>query len=219
MKTIELPLWEILVPYAMGDHDGTDPNKPKRKRNIPVPYHQQWDAKVREITGGLTIMKVARGQWEDKDGKLYKELMIPVRIACTREQIDKIADFTIEHYAQKAVFVTMVSECTIVYYAEGEHPDEKPEGEEVEGYAFYYPSTNGIGGYTTDLSNENIVHILHEDPGTEFKPLYQSDFERNQREADDGVASDYGCWSINHAQEIMSRDTVVYRIERVAVEA
>jgi hypothetical protein len=77
MTYIVKPLWEIMVPYVMGDHDGTNPDLPKRNRNIPVPYHQEWDEFVRNVTGGLTIHRAARGQWEDRDGKLYKEIMIP----------------------------------------------------------------------------------------------------------------------------------------------
>jgi len=43
------PLWEILVPYKMG------------RKNVQVPYHQEWDAKVMAIAGGMTLMKVAKG--------------------------------------------------------------------------------------------------------------------------------------------------------------
>lgn len=43
------PLWEILVPYKMG------------RKNVPVPYHQEWDAKVMAIAGGMTLMKIAKG--------------------------------------------------------------------------------------------------------------------------------------------------------------
>jgi hypothetical protein len=112
------PLWEILVPHRMGDHDGTDPDIPKRRRNIPVPYHQQWDAYVRSITGGLTIYRAAKGQWVDENNDLHKEFMIPVRIACTYEQIQDIAKFTMHHYRQKAVLVTLVSTQTIIFHRE-----------------------------------------------------------------------------------------------------
>ena len=61
------------------------------------------------------------------DFKKYKEIMIPVRIACTKEQIIQIAKFTIEHYKQKAVFVTLVSENTMVFYADGEAPEPNDE--------------------------------------------------------------------------------------------
>lgn len=103
MKTDTLTLWEILVPYKMG------------RKNVQVPYHQEWDAKVVAITGGMTLMKVAKGSWvSPTTQKLHKELMIPVRIACTEEQIRQIMEITIEHYNQEAVFAMLVSEKVLI---------------------------------------------------------------------------------------------------------
>lgn len=111
------PLWEILVPHKMGKHDNSNPQLARSNKNVPVPYHQIWDEYVRDLTGGLTINKVSQGHWIDKStNKLYKELMIPVRIACTREQIDQIAEYTMEHYQQLAVFVTLISETTLIFH-------------------------------------------------------------------------------------------------------
>jgi len=118
MTKIESPLWEILVPHKMGEHDNSNPDIPRRNKNIPVPYHQEWDKYVRNITGGLTIQRAAKGQWLDNDGKLYKEIMIPVRIACTEEQITQIAEYSLEYYKQKAMFVTLISEKTLIFHAE-----------------------------------------------------------------------------------------------------
>lgn len=117
MKEVQLQLWEILVPHKMGKHDlwRHDNSLPKSNRTIPVPYHQKWDSKVREITGGLTICKASKGQWVDNDGNLYKEIMIPVRIACTEEQIRQIAKMSMEHYQQKAIFVSLISEKTLIF--------------------------------------------------------------------------------------------------------
>ena len=107
MRTEELQTWEILVPYKMG------------RKTVQVPYHQEWDEKVRQITGGLTIHKVAKGQWvSPSTGKLHKELMIPVRIACSEEQIRQIAAITIEHYKQEAVMVSLVAARTMIFHAE-----------------------------------------------------------------------------------------------------
>lgn len=92
-------LWEILVPTVRND------GHPFRTR-----YHRVWDAKVRAITGGLTVLHPAKGQWVAPDGRLFAERMIPVRIACTQEQIEKIADFTIDHYQQIAVLYYRVSD-------------------------------------------------------------------------------------------------------------
>lgn len=101
------PLWEILVPYKMG------------RKNVPVPYHQEWDAKVMAIAGGMTLMKIAKAIWiSPNTDKTHKELMIPVRIACSKEQIKEIMKMTIKHYNQEAVFCMLVSEKTLIMHAD-----------------------------------------------------------------------------------------------------
>jgi len=95
----EQMLWEILVPTVRNE------GKPYRTR-----YHRVWDAKVREISGGLTILRPAKGQWISPESKtLYSERMIPVRIACTREQMEEIALMTKKYYEQEAVMYFAVS--------------------------------------------------------------------------------------------------------------
>jgi hypothetical protein len=98
-------MWEILVPTIRND------GKPIRTR-----YHRVWDMKVNEITGGMTILTPTKGKWVCPEGNLFEERMIPVRIACTREQIDKIVDMTLEYYDQKAVLAYRVSEEVILRY-------------------------------------------------------------------------------------------------------
>lgn len=93
-----LLLYEILVPTQ------TNEGKPLRTR-----FHKVWDAKVRAITGGLTIIPPVKGQWVSSEGQLFAERMIPVRIACTTPQINKIADMTAKYYAQKAILFYLVS--------------------------------------------------------------------------------------------------------------
>ena len=80
-------LWEILVPYASNERE-----------KYSLDYHQEWDRQVREITGGLTIMGTAKGQWVSHSGELFVERMIPVRIRCDRGEIEQIVDLTIAHY-------------------------------------------------------------------------------------------------------------------------
>ena len=78
-------LYEILVPTLI-DRDevgGTNTTA------IRTRYHRVWDERVRKISNGLTILRPAKGQWEYK-GRLYEERMIPVRIACTAEQMEEI---------------------------------------------------------------------------------------------------------------------------------
>lgn len=61
-------------------------------------------------------MPVAKGQWVDVEGdeRLYVERMIPVRIACSDEDLSKIIDMTIEYYDQIAVMAYLVSDEVII---------------------------------------------------------------------------------------------------------
>lgn len=95
-------LWEILVPTTRND------GRPFRTR-----YHRVWDGKVRSISGGLTIMPVAKGQWVYRD-KLHQERMIPVRIIATREEIESIIDMTASYYDQIAVLAYRISDEVIL---------------------------------------------------------------------------------------------------------
>lgn len=74
----------------------------------------------------MTLMKPAEGRWVDK-GELYPERVIPVRIMCEEKsftkygpdsmemlipdtsQIDRIIQFTLSHYRQKAVMYYVIS--------------------------------------------------------------------------------------------------------------
>lgn len=103
MNLQELKLWEILVPYVM---DG---------KMVPVFYHQKWDKKVIKITQGLTFATDnPQGKWLDKNGQISGEKMIPVRIACTEDQIKQIMELTLEHYEQEAIFVTLISKKVLI---------------------------------------------------------------------------------------------------------
>jgi len=106
MKT---ELWEILVP-ASGNND----------KEFTYEHHKAWDAFVKELTGGVTIMKTAKGQWVSPHGQLYVDRMIPCRIICTKEQINKIVDFTIKHYDQEAVLAYKISSVAILKHRRNE---------------------------------------------------------------------------------------------------
>lgn len=93
-------LWEVLVPTIRKN------GKPYHTR-----FHKLWDAKVKEITGGLTIMPVVKGYWKDTP----QERMIPVRIACTREQMNVIGPMTREFYEQEEVLAYKIS-TEVVFY-------------------------------------------------------------------------------------------------------
>jgi hypothetical protein len=96
-------MWEILVPTQLNC------GKPIRTRQ-----HREWDSRVRKITGGLTVLSPAKGQWVAPDGVLFKERMIPVRIIATREEIDKIIDITMVFYDQLAILCYKVSDEVIL---------------------------------------------------------------------------------------------------------
>ena len=104
--TTNRSLWEILVPTIRND------GKPYRLR-----YHKVWDKKVKEISGGLTIMPKAKGQWISPSGTLFVEQMIPVRILATKSEIESIVDLTIKYYSQEAVLAYKVSDDVILKYA------------------------------------------------------------------------------------------------------
>lgn len=102
-------LYEILVPCVRND------GRPVRTR-----CHREWDSRVRRIAGGITVLTPARGQWVSPDGRLFAERMIPVRIMCSAEQIEQIADMTAKFYDQLAVMFYKVSDAVCVnHYANG----------------------------------------------------------------------------------------------------
>jgi hypothetical protein len=102
---MKMELWEILVPTVRNDG-----------RPFKTCYHKVWDKKVYDITGGITIMKPTRGKWvsEGPDAKYYEERMIPVRIATSRENIEKIIDVTKEYYDQIKIMCYKISEEVII---------------------------------------------------------------------------------------------------------
>jgi hypothetical protein len=95
-------MWEILVPTVRPNTEGT--------KFFKTRYHRVWDAKVREITGGLTIMSPVKGQWCSLDNILFEEKMIPVRIVATRSEIEDVIAFTLDYYEQEAVLAYKISE-------------------------------------------------------------------------------------------------------------
>lgn len=95
-------LWEILVPTQMNGLP------------ISLEHHQAWDAYVRGISGGLTILRPAKGQWVDPNGKFIAERMIPVRVLCNKTQMQEIARFTKKHYVQQAVLAYCLSNEIII---------------------------------------------------------------------------------------------------------
>lgn len=100
-------LWEILVPTVRNC------GKPFKTR-----HHREWDSRVRRISNGLTILTPAKGQWVSPSGALFQERMIPVRISCTREQIEQIIQIAIKHYDQEAIMAYRLSDEVILRYAE-----------------------------------------------------------------------------------------------------
>lgn len=101
MNIILKRLWEMYVPRSL---DGVD---------FSIEHHLEWDKKVSEIAGGLTLLKPSKGKWFHA-GEVCEDSVIPVRIAATEEEIEKIADITAEHYKQKAVMYYLISEIVFI---------------------------------------------------------------------------------------------------------
>lgn len=94
----QINLYEILVPTQFEDN----------KKPVRTKHHKKWDEFVRKISGGLTILKPAKGQWIFNN-ELYEDRVIPVRIACTELQIKEIAYFTKKHYRQISIMYYKIS--------------------------------------------------------------------------------------------------------------
>jgi hypothetical protein len=100
-------LWRIYVPKA--SNEGVE---------YARTYHQQWDEKVRELAGGLTIHRTAIGQWVSPQDETFVEKMIPVEIACSEHEIYEIVRFTMQHYDQLAVSIAKISDDFRIIYRE-----------------------------------------------------------------------------------------------------
>ena len=102
---IKKRMWEILVPTNF-----------RWGQTVPAEYHREWDGRVRSITGGLTIMHPAKGEWVcgEEDGTVFREPMIPVRVWATRKQMDRIAEITLDHYDQLAVMFYHISDEVLI---------------------------------------------------------------------------------------------------------
>ena len=107
-------MWEILIPTVRNDG-----------KAFRTHFHKVWDEKVRLISGGLTVMPVAKGQWifkeTDGNNKLFEERMIPVRVIATREEIEQIISMTMAYYGQIAVLAYKISEEVILRHKDGRH--------------------------------------------------------------------------------------------------
>lgn len=74
----------------------------------------RFDGFVLDMVGGLTVLKPSTtGKWIFEQ-RLYEDRVIPVRIACTRSQIEKILDFAKVHYRQIAVMAYKLSDEVII---------------------------------------------------------------------------------------------------------
>ncbi len=106
-------LWEILVPTQFDD----------TKEDISIAHHREWDRLVREVSGGLTMLRSATGQWVQL-GEVQQESVIPVRLIATREQMEEIAKFTARHYRQKVIMVYKISDEVLFMSATGPMSEE-----------------------------------------------------------------------------------------------
>lgn len=117
-------LWEILVPTMILVDDNDDRVRSSLVQSIsgeklwPVStkYHKVWDAKVLELSDsdGLTRPPASHGQWENPNGKLFKEKMLPVRFMAHEKDIRPIIEFTKKYYNQEKVMCYMISDKVFV---------------------------------------------------------------------------------------------------------
>lgn len=107
-----ISMWEILVPTVRRLSPG---------KFYTTRYHKVWDSKVREITGGLTIMSPAKGQWlNPTTGEFFNERMIPVRILASREEMEQVINLTLKYYDQLAVLCYKISDEVILKYRDSQ---------------------------------------------------------------------------------------------------
>lgn len=103
-----MELYEILVPTIKPVEMSGD------NRIFTNEHHREWDSRVINIANGMTVFQPSEGSWISPKGELFKERMIPVRIACNRDQIEEIIKLTASHYMQKAVMAYRLSEDVII---------------------------------------------------------------------------------------------------------
>jgi len=129
-------LWVILVPTVHAESGNP----------IKVKHHRRWDAKVREIAGGLTILHPAKGEWLSPTGELFAERMIPVQIMCTHDEMEKISDMTADFYRQEAVMFYVVSTYVIVkHYGKIKKPDTRSRKAKAKGAVLAYSPQDHTG--------------------------------------------------------------------------
>ena len=96
-------MWEIFIPATYVNGGGL-------RHNYLLSKHQEWDEKVKQISGGLTVFHETQGIWVNPhNNETIREPMILVRIACNERQIMDIAKITLDHYNEKAVLFYKVS--------------------------------------------------------------------------------------------------------------
>ena len=91
-------LWEILVPAYSNNG-----------KEFPLSKHQAWDAKVERISGGITVLRSAKGTWAPGSSPRQTEKVIPVRFTATEEEAEDIMIFTCRYYKQKVVMCYAIS--------------------------------------------------------------------------------------------------------------
>jgi len=122
-----MELWEILVPAS------------KSKKKFTYEHHKAWDDFVKSISGGLTVLKTGKGQWISPEGILHIDRVIPCRIICSRQQIERIVNFTLAHYEQEAVLAYKISDEVILKHRNDEYQHLAHMKDAC------YPTSNGNG--------------------------------------------------------------------------
>jgi len=108
-------LWEIMIPKNIDKHT-----------IFHVSSHRQWNKYVEELTGGMVFFSNLDRRWiSSTKTSPYFDNKIPVRIFCSKEQMDKIIDFTMQHYDQKHVIAYELSNNIILKHNGNEINEKK----------------------------------------------------------------------------------------------
>lgn len=104
-----MQLWEILVPAS------------NNKQKFSYNHHKEWDSFVRNISGGVTILKTGKGEWISPEGELFEDRVIQCRFSVFNlKQVEEIIDFTLKHYDQLAIMAYRISDDVIIKHKEYE---------------------------------------------------------------------------------------------------
>lgn len=104
-------LYEILIPVYYNDGDA-----------IPSKVITEWTDFTIKLAGGLTRFPEVIGSWRSQNGKVYTEYMVPFRVACKKEDMEKLAELALRLFKQEAIMITEVSN-NVIFRSKADYAD------------------------------------------------------------------------------------------------